>query len=308
MNDTEGSAERWVGHGVLPEEDGRQVRDVLRRAFRLSLQLTKRLVRSGGVRLDGVTPFLTNRVRAGQWLAIRLSAAGESSLRPVPMDLSIVLDDPDLLVIDKPAGMLVHPTRPSHVRTLAHGVLALYRERGIAALPHPVHRLDRDTTGLVLFATHPLAHQRLDRQLRARGIVRRYLAVVQGRVEAEQGRIESPIGRRADDAHLRTLDPTGATAATRFTVLERFAAATLLEVELETGRTHQIRVHLSGAGHPLIGDVAYGGVGHPAIGRQALHAGKLSLTHPMTGGRVECEAGLPADFRELLRALRQGSP
>jgi 23S rRNA pseudouridine1911/1915/1917 synthase len=300
----EAAGQRWAEHRVLPEEDGQQVRDILRRAFRLSLAMTRRLSRSEGIRLDGMIPFLSSRVSAGQRLTIRLTPVGESGLRPVPMELAIVRDDPDLLVLDKPAGVLVHPTRPSHVRTLAHGVLALYRERGIDALPHPVHRLDRDTTGLVLFATHSIAHQRLDRQMRSRGIERRYLAVVCGVVDSDEARFAAPIAARTDEVHLRTADPAGIAAATRIRVVERFSAATLVEVELETGRTHQIRVHLAEAGHPLVGDVAYGGAGHPAIGRQALHAASLRFAHPMTGEAIACRAPLPADFDDLLRALR----
>src|SRR5690606_24975754 len=145
-------------------------------------------------------------------------------------------------------------------------------------------------------ATHSIDHQRLDRQLRARGIVRRYLAVVQGVATADEGRIEAPIAPRPDEGHLRTSGRAGAPAATRFRVLARFDGATLIEVELETGRTHQIRVHLAEAGHPLVGDVAYGGPEHPAIGRQALHAASLAFAHPMTGEAVRCHAPLPPDF------------
>lgn len=304
MIDIEEAGQRWIGHRVLPEEDGRQVREILQGAFRLSRQMIKRLAQSEGVLLDGERPFLSSRVRGSQNLMIRLSPTGESRLRPVPMDLDIVLDDPDVLIIDKPAGILVHPTRRSHVRTLAHGVVALYRERRIAALVHPVHRLDRDTSGLVLFATHSIAHQRLDRQMRARRIVRRYLAVVQGVLSSDTGRFEAAVARRKDEVHLRMADPSGAYAATRFRVLERFQSASMIEVELETGRTHQIRVHLAEAGHPLVGDIPYGGPEHPAIGRQALHAASLSFTHPMTGSDVVCHAPLPLDFSELLGALR----
>jgi 23S rRNA pseudouridine1911/1915/1917 synthase len=299
--------ERWIRQPVLSEEDGWQVRDVLLRSLRLSRLMIKRLAQSGGVLLDGDRPFLSARVREGQWLAVRLSPVEGSGLRPVPMPLRVVLDDPDILVLDKPAGQLVHPSRPSHVTTLAHGVLALYTARGQAALPHPVHRLDRDTTGLVLFATHSIAHQRLDRQIRARAMRRTYLAVASGAVEGNGGRIDAPIGRSPADAHLRTSAVSGADAATRFRVLERLRDATLVEIELETGRTHQIRVHFAHTGHPLIGDVPYGGPSHPAIARQALHAARLEFTHPMTGRPVDCRAGMPDDMLELVTRLRTGS-
>ena len=291
---------RWIDHTVLPEEDEWQVREILLRSLRLSRQMIKRLTQSEGVQLDGMTPYLSSRVRAGQRLTIRLSPGAGSGLRPVPMPLEIVLEDADLLVVNKPARMLVHPSRPSHVRTLAHGVLAHFADTGVSALPHPVHRLDRDTTGLVLFAKHSVAHQRLDRQMRGRLIKRTYLAVVAGLLKPREGRIVAAIGRSEHDAHLRTSLKSGAPAATRFRVVEQLRGMSIVEIELETGRTHQIRVHFADAGHPLIGDISYGGPKHPAIERQALHARRLSFQHPMSGLPVACEAMLPDDLRALL--------
>lgn len=291
---------RWLWHTIRPEEDGWQVREVLQRTLRFSRQMIKRVAQTDGLRLDGERPFLSNRVAAGKPLAIRLSPTTTSGLRAVPMPLDIVQEDADLLVIDKPAGLLVHPSRRSHVRTLAHGVLAHFEATGISAHPHPVHRLDRDTTGLVLFAKHPLAHQRLTGQMRAGTLRRVYLAVVAGDVQPAEGTIVAGIDRSERDPHLRMTSEAGSEAVTRYRVLELSGGVSVVQVELVTGRTHQIRVHFAELGHPLVGDAAYGGPGHPAIQRQALHAWRLSFVHPITGEAEECAAGVPADLRELL--------
>ena len=299
------AAERWLTHPVQEVEAGRQVRDVLLRTLRLSRQMVRRLAVGGGIRLNGASPFLSSPVRPGDLLEVRLDAVRRSGLRPVAMELEVVVEDGDVLVVNKPAGLLVHPTRRSHVRTLAHGVLAHLLREGATPSIHPVHRLDRDTSGLVLFAKHPVAHQRLDRQLRSRTLKRGYLAVVQGSVADDEGEIDAPLRRHADDAHLREISPEGGSAArTRFRVVERLGSATLVEVELETGRTHQIRVHMAHAGHPLVGDAAYGGAVGPAFSRQALHAWRLGLSHPLTGTPIRCEVALPADMDLLVRELR----
>jgi 23S rRNA pseudouridine1911/1915/1917 synthase len=305
MTDPPPTAEHWLEHRVEAAEDGWQVREVLLRVHRLSRAMIRRLAQSRGLRLNGEVPFLSSPVREGDLLRFRLSAPEPGGLRPVPMQLDVVWEDRDLLVVVKPAGLLVHPTRRSHVRTLAHGVLAHLQQRDEAARPHPVHRLDRDTSGLVLFAKHSVAHQRLDRQLRARSLRRSYLAVVQGAFAAERGEVEAPIARHPDDAHLRSSAAgEGAPARTSFRVLERFAAATLVEVELETGRTHQIRVHMAHLGFPLMGDTAYGGRAHSALRRQALHAWRLRFDHPFSGEPVLCEAAPPPDMARLLSELR----
>lgn len=305
MTDSTPAGEHWLEHRVDAAEDGWQVREVLLRVHRLSRAMIRRLAQSRGVRLNGEVPFLSSPVRAGDRLRFRLSGTESGGLRPVPMELDVVWEDRHVLVVAKPPGILVHPTRRSHVRTLAHGVLAHLRQRGEAARPHPVHRLDRDTSGLVLFAKHSVAHQRLDRQLRARSLRRSYLAVVQGTLAVESGEVDAPISRNPDDPHLRSSAVReGASAQTAFRVRERFAAATLVEVELETGRTHQIRVHMAHLGHPLVGDTAYGGAVHAGLDRQALHAWRLRFEHPFSAESVLCEAALPADMARLLSQLR----
>ncbi len=228
-------------------------------------------------------------------------------VEPVPMELDVVHEEAALLVVNKPAGMLVHPVAAGARDTLANGVAHHFAARGLPPVAHLVHRLDRDTSGLVLVAGSAAVHALLDRQLASRALRREYLALVDGEVAEEEGRIDAPVGRDPDDPPLRAVRPEGGAARTRFRVEERFAGATLLRLELETGRTHQIRVHLAHLGHPVLGDRWYGRRGLERIGRQALHAAALSLVHPFTGEPLRCEAPLPADMAALRGRLREGA-
>jgi 23S rRNA pseudouridine1911/1915/1917 synthase len=227
-----------------------------------------------------------------------------SALEPVPMALAIVFEDDALLVVDKPAGILAHPVSVGERNTLANGIAHHLLIRGLAPRVHLVHRLDRDTSGLVLVAKSAEVHGRLDRQLRARTLRREYLALVDGLIETDEGEIDAPIGRSADDPPLRAMRPDGTLARTRLRVVERFADATLVALELATGRTHQIRVHMAHIGHPVLGDRWYGRRGLDLIERQALHAARLSVHHPRTNELLSFEAPLPDDMARLLDRLR----
>jgi 23S rRNA pseudouridine1911/1915/1917 synthase len=298
------SDQRWIRHTVTAEEAGRTVEEVLTGTLEISRRMIQRLTRSKGIRLNGRAAFLARKVRAGDEVSARVASREETALAPVPMELAVVYEDADVLVVDKPPSLLVHPTSPSHRETLSHGVAHQFAERGLRARVRPVHRIDRDTSGLVLFAKSAFAHQHLDRQLREREVVREYLALVSGRVEGEGGEVDAPIGRHPRDPSLRAVSPeTGEPALTRFRVVERFAGASLLELELETGRTHQIRVHLAYLGHPLLGDLQYGGPRVAGLRRQALHAHRLRFRQPTSGETVTCEAPLPPDLERVRREL-----
>jgi RluA family pseudouridine synthase len=275
------------------------VREILTGPLRVSGRMVRRLARSGGFRLDGRKTHLARRVRAGEVVAARLAAPEEPTLPPVEMELRVVHEDADVLVVDKPPFLLVHPVAPHHRETLAHGVTHHFLRQGLRARVRPVHRLDRDTSGLVLIAKTAFAHQLLDRQLRDREMRRLYLAFAAGAVEGESGTVDAPIGRDPRRPALRAVIPDGEPALTRWSVVERLPGATLLQLELDTGRTHQIRVHLAHLGHPLLGDAQYGGPSVPGLRRQALHAWRLSFRQPTTGERIDCEAPLPADLERL---------
>ena len=285
-------------------EAGRTVQEVLTGTMGISRRMIQKLTRARGILLNRRPAFLGRKVKAGDVVAARVRYEEEAGLEPVAMELSVVHEDADVLVLDKPAGVLVHPTSPEQKATLSHGVAHHFQRQGLRAKVRPVHRIDRDTSGLVLFAKSADAHQRLDRQLRERELVRVYLALVEGSVAEDAGVLDAPIGPHPRAPHLRSVRPDGEPARTRFRVVERFPAATLLELELDTGRTHQVRVHMLHAGHPVLGDRQYGRAGAGLIGRQALHASRLSFAHPSTGAALAFEAPLPDDMAALVERLR----
>jgi 23S rRNA pseudouridine1911/1915/1917 synthase len=301
-------AARWVEHAVTAEEAGASVSDVLTGALGVSRRMIQRLTRSQGIRLNRRPTFLARRVREGDVVAARVAGAEEERLPPVEMDLEVVHEDADLLVVGKPPFLLVHPTSPEQDRTLAHGVAFHYRAQGLAARVRPVHRIDRDTSGLVLFATTQHAHHQLDRQLREGTLRREYLALVHGSVEPAEGEIDAPIGRHERHPHLRAVDPAGERALTRYRVEERYPEATLLRLVLDTGRTHQIRVHMAHAGHPVIGDRQYGGRVVAGFARQALHAARLAFRQPTSGEELSFELAPPGDMARLRDHLRAPVP
>jgi 23S rRNA pseudouridine1911/1915/1917 synthase len=296
----------WTEHVVTDDEAGSTVRELLRGPMGISGRMLQRLTRARGLRLNRGPAALDRRVRAGDTVAARLPGAAWAGLDPVEMELDILHEDDDLLALNKPPFVLVHPTAPTHTATLAHGVAAHQRAAGAAAGVHPVHRIDRDTSGVVLFAKSPHAHHRMDLQLRDGAIERDYLALVQGVVAEDGGVIDAPIGRSGRDPSLREVRSGGDPALTRWRVEERLPAATLLRCRLETGRTHQIRVHLAHLGHPVLGDRAYGAAPTRLLRRQALHAERLAFAHPTGGAPIELRAPLPDDLAAALDALRAG--
>lgn len=230
-----------------------------------------------------------------------------SSARPQPsLPLDIVYEDRDLLVVNKAAGMVVHPA-PGHTHdTLVNALLAHYPDlQGVEGLrPGIVHRLDKDTSGLIIVAKNARTQAALIEEIKRRQIIKRYLALVEGVVSLDQGSIDAPIGRDPQHRQQMAITATGSREArTHFSVLRRFSRHTLLLLQLETGRTHQIRVHLKAIGHPVVEDPAYGSGnthGHYGLHRQFLHAYQLIFTHPATGEKLELEAPLPADLDFVL--------
>jgi 23S rRNA pseudouridine1911/1915/1917 synthase len=272
-----------------------------------SRAVAERLVREGSVRVDGSARPKSARLAGGEEVEFEAPAPVTSTLTPEPMDLAVPYEDEHLLVVDKPAGIVVHPA-PGHAEgTLVHGLLAYDVEGGEEAdRPGIVHRLDRDTSGLLVVARSPEAHRRLQELVHARALTREYIALVVGRPRSRRGTIEAPIGRDRHDPLRHSLDTdTPRDAVTHFEVEELLPRHALLRVTLETGRTHQIRVHLAAVDLPVAGDPVYGRAGELGLERQFLHAARLAFRHPITGEEVEVRSPLPADLETALAAARQ---
>ncbi len=301
---------------IPPELAGRRLDQVLVRLLPdYSRSRLQEWVRAGRVTVDGAPATPSARLRGGE--QVRVSPAEEPAEGgPVAeaIALDIVHEDADLLVVSKPAGLVVHPGAGNPAGTLMNALL--HHDPALAQVPRAgiVHRLDKDTTGLLLVARTLPAHKQLVEQLAERAIHREYLALVQGPL-ISGGTVDDPIGRHRTDRTRMAVAAGGREAVTHYRIAQRFARHTLLRVLLETGRTHQIRVHLASIGHAVVGDPTYGRLRLPqgaspqlvaaltGFRRQALHAGRLELSHPRDGRLLELEAPLPADFAALLAAL-----
>ena len=304
---------------AIPDElAGQRLDQALARMFPdYSRSRLKAWLLDGSVLVDGAQWRPRDRVLGGETVVVTVNTDAAVHAEPEPMKLDVVYEDADLLVINKPAGLVVHPGAGNASGTLMNGLLA--HAPRLESLPRAgiVHRLDKDTSGLLLVAKSLPAHTALVRALSERAISRQYLAVCNG-VLTGGGVIDAAIGRHPVDRTRMAVRDTGKPAVTHYTVIERFRAHTLVKVVLETGRTHQIRVHFAYRRHPLVGDPVYGGrLALPAgasealrdalrgFRRQALHAARLELRHPVTGEELGFDIPPPADFQELLRVLRE---
>jgi len=271
-----------------------------------SRTVAERLVGDGGVRVDGRPRPKSYRLEGGEELEFEPPTPPKIRLEPEAMELDVRYEDEHLLVVDKPAGVVVHPAPGHATGTLVHGLLAHDVEGGEQPdRPGIVHRLDRDTSGLLVVARSPEAHRRLQELVRARDVTREYLALVVGRPRSRRGTIDAPIGRDRHDPLRHSLDSdTPRDAITHFEIEELFARHALLRVRLETGRTHQIRVHLAAIDLPVAGDSVYGRAAELGLERQFLHAARLAFRHPFTGAAIEVGSALPPDLAAALATLR----
>jgi 23S rRNA pseudouridine1911/1915/1917 synthase len=286
----------------------------------LSRSQARHLIDAGAVRVWGAARKPGYVVRAGDHVAVEITPPPPMLAEPEDLPLDVLYEDTLLIAINKAPGMVVHPAPGRWQGTLVNALLHRWGQAPSADDPRPgiVHRLDRDTSGVMVIARTPAALEHLARQFRDRTVVKRYLAVVRGVVRRDELVIDAPIGRHPTERKkMSTRARSARTALTRIRVLERFAAATLVEAAPQTGRTHQIRVHLAARGHPIVGDAVYGGGAAtrargtrtrvPPIARQALHAASLEVAHPATGARLRLTAPLWDDMRALLIALRTTS-
>jgi 23S rRNA pseudouridine1911/1915/1917 synthase len=284
---------------VPPEQAGERL-DVVLAAHVGSRSAAARLIDDGAVTVDGAHRPRRHKVAAGEEVAWT-PPAEPAPVETADVPFAVPYEDEHLLIVDKPAGVVVHPAKGHRHGTLAQaltGRAAGGEEEGRAGI---VHRLDRDTSGLLVVARSDEAHRRLKEQLQRREITREYLALVLGRPPARSGTIDAPIGRdRRHRTRMSTDTDEPREARTHFAIEQAFAETTLLRVRLETGRTHQIRVHLQAIGHPVAGDPEYGGAGALGLKRQFLHAARLAFDHPFTGERVDVSSPLPDDLNAVL--------
>jgi 23S rRNA pseudouridine1911/1915/1917 synthase len=301
---------------VEPSNTGERLdRAIAARMPEVSRSYAANLIERGHVSVNDVPATKSNhKLKAGDLVSVEVPAPEPSSLQAEDIPLDVVYEDADLLVIDKPAGMVVHPS-PGHASgTLVNALLAhvpeLELDMGDEARPGIVHRLDKDTSGLMVVAKRRAAHEALSRQMAARTMRKEYLALVRGKPNPPAAVIEGPIARDPDDRQRMAIMRGGRPSRTHYTTEQVYGSYTLVRCVLETGRTHQIRVHMSSTGHPLLGDATYGrptlkDAERLGLTRQFLHATKLGFTIPSTGEWREFDSPLPEELQTTLRGLQQ---
>lgn len=297
---------------VKPEESGLRIdRYLAETCGEHSRSFLQKLLKAGEVFVCGSAVKASYRVSDGDLVEFEIPEAEEPEIAAREMDLDIIYEDEDILLVNKPKGMVVHPAAGHTDDTLVNGLMAHCQGQlsGINGVQRPgiVHRIDRDTTGILIVCKNDLAHNSIAQQLKDHTITRRYQAVVCGVVKEDEGVVDAPIGRHPSDRKKMAVNvKNGRRAVTHYRVLKRFASYTYIECRLETGRTHQIRVHMSSIHHPVLGDPVYGPARCPfPLKGQTLHAGVLGFIHPRTGEYMEFTAPLPAYFADLLEKLEK---
>ena len=311
-----------IAESVTKEEAGARLDSYITSISELSRNAAAKLIESGDITVNGASVSKKYAVREGDSILITLPEPTEYDVPAEDIPLDIIYEDDDLIVINKPSGMVVHPAPGNYTGTLVNALLYHAKDSlsGIGGVMRPgiVHRIDKDTSGLLVVAKNDFAHTHLSAQLEHHGITREYHAIARGGFKSDTGTVNLPIGRHpVDRKKMAVLTSPGASAkdaVTHYEVLERYGATTYIKLNLETGRTHQIRVHMAHLGHALLGDEVYGGVKtqfekkHPALfDGQMLHARRLRFIHPRTEEAVEFESPLPENFLRALDILRSES-
>lgn len=286
--------------------EGERLDVAVSRIIGRSRSFAEKLVRAGLVAVGGIVDRKHGRKLNGERVTVNVPEPATLDITPEDIDINIVYDDAHIAIVDKPAGLVVHPANGHESGTLVNALMAkLSGLSGIggAIRAGVVHRLDKDTSGLIIIAKRDDSHTRLVEMFKKREIEKTYIAIVEGRLKDATGEIVAPIGRSKTDRKRMAVVDGGKHAHTSYRVAEEFRAATLLEVALHTGRTHQIRVHMRHIGHPIVGDVIYGR-GETTAPRLMLHAARLRFNHPITGDGIDVEAALPDEMEEFIRGLR----
>ena len=274
----------------------------------LSRTMIKKLIESNNVLVNDKSEKVSYKVQANDNISIDVPEAKETKLKAQEIPLDIIYEDSDIIVVNKPKGMVVHPANGNPDGTLVNAILSICKNSlsGIGGELRPgiVHRLDKDTSGLIIVAKNDKAHINMSEQIKERNVKKTYIALVRGNVPEEEATINMPIGRSTKDRKKMAVTKNGKQAIKHFKVLKRYSKYTLLEIKIETGRTHQIRVHMAEIGYPVVGDAVYSnGKNEFGIEGQMLHAYKLEFMHPITNKHMELTAPLPQYFEEILKKL-----
>ena len=274
----------------------------------LSRTMIKKLIESNNILVNDKSEKVSYKVQANDNISIDVPEAKETKLKAQEIPLDIIYEDSDIIVVNKPKGMVVHPANGNPDGTLVNAILSICKNSlsGIGGELRPgiVHRLDKDTSGLIIVAKNDKAHINMSEQIKERNVKKTYIALVRGNVPEEEATINMPIGRSTKDRKKMAVTKNGKQAITHFKVLKRYSKYTLLEIKIETGRTHQIRVHMAEIGYPVVGDAVYSnGKNEFGIEGQMLHAYKLEFMHPITNKHMELTAPLPQYFEEILKKL-----
>ncbi|MBP5444591.1 MAG: RluA family pseudouridine synthase [Acholeplasmatales bacterium] len=294
---------------IIVDEAGERIDKYLASHTTLSRNKIQNLLDNELITVNEKLVKANYKVKENDLIIVSIPFDEDYDLEPVNMNLDIVYEDSDVLVVNKPQGLIVHPTLTTKEKTLVNGLMYQIKDlSGINGVNRPgiVHRIDKDTSGLLMVAKNDFAHNSLVQQLMNKTTTRVYIALVYGIIEESKGRINAPIGRDKLDRKKMAVVEGGKPAVTNFTVLERFDGYTLVECRLETGRTHQIRVHMKYIGHPLVGDPLYGPKKQIGNTGQYLHAKIIGFNHPRTNKYLEFDSELPDNFKDILEKLRKG--
>lgn len=291
---------------IVPSHyDGLMIKEILYDKYNFSKKSLAKIKNNKGVYLNGVSTFVTVRVKKDDLLQIYVPDENSDDILPQPIPVDIIYEDEDIAVINKPANIVVHPTRSHYLGTIANGLVNYWQQQGKNYRFRPVNRLDKDTSGLFIVAKNQYSHHKLALQIQNKTLKRKYHAIVHGVIKVNHGVIDMPILKDPNHSVKRVVDfnnNSAKQAITYFQVIQRYQEYTLLEIHLGTGRTHQIRVHMSYLGHPLVGDDLYGGNNKP-INRQVLHAVQLDFVHPITNKELSFTSPYPNDIRQFLVSL-----